>query len=115
MKVYIAGPITGMPEYNWEAFHWAEGKFPDSVNPLTWYLSPNAKFYKTVAVDEINAEYGITKSHGDYLREALSLLLTCSAIYLLPGWSKSAGASLEYRVAVACGMAVFYAPGAEEQ
>ncbi len=40
------------------------------------------------------------------LREDVRLLLDCQGIILLPGWSKSKGAQLEYYVAMKLGMGV---------
>jgi hypothetical protein len=37
-------------------------------------------------------------------------MLKCDAVLLLPGWGSSAGATLERRVAVACGMPVEAVP-----
>lgn len=97
-RIYIAGPMTGIPEHNFPAFFAAEKTLRESgwvtMNP---------------------AGHGIVEGAdwGDYLRHDLAKLVTCSTIYLLPGWSKSLGVQLELHVARALGMTVLMAEGAE--
>ena len=84
MKLYIAGPMTGLPEYNFPAFHAAaanlRGKGHDVVNPA-----------ELPAPEE--------PTWGNYLRGALRAMLTCEAVVFLPGWMQSNGARLERIVA----------------
>lgn len=97
-RIYIAGPMTGIPEHNFPAFFAAEKTLRESgwvtMNP---------------------AGHGIVEGAdwGDYLRHDLAKLVSCSTIYLLPGWSKSRGVQLELHVAQALGMTVLLAEGAE--
>ncbi len=83
MIVYIAGPMTGYPEYNYPAFHAAEAALTaaghEVKNPA--HSSPTDPTYQ------------------NYLRAALRLLLDCDAIAVLPGWEFSTGANLEVAVA----------------
>lgn len=92
MKLYIAGPMTGLPEYNFPAFHAAaanlRGKGHEVVNPA-----------ELPAPDDPTWE--------NYLRGALRAMLTCEAVVLLPGWVKSNGARLERMVADRLRMPVY--------
>jgi hypothetical protein len=85
MKLYIAGPMTGIPEFNFPAFH------------------ATAKAWRDAGWDVINpAEMDGGYSGGewlDYLARDLPVLMRCQAICLLPGWEHSRGARLEMMVA----------------
>ena len=97
-RVYIAGPMTGIAEFNFPAFNaaaaelTAQGLTP--VNPADHGLVEGAQW-------------------DDYLRYDIAQLATCEAIYFLPGWTASKGARLEHHLAMALGMTVRLAPGAE--
>lgn len=87
MKVYISGPMTGYPEFNYPAFATAEAKLVaaghDPLNP---------------------ARHPKCETWADYLRLDLADVLVADAIALLPGWEASRGARLEVHVAHALGM-----------
>ncbi len=97
-RVYVAGPMTGLPEFNFPAF-----------NAVAEQLSARGMHV------ENPAQHGHVDgaSWADYLRYDLSRLVTCSVIHLLPGWSQSRGATLELYVAFTLGLAIQYADGAE--
>ncbi|TLP71687.1 DUF4406 domain-containing protein [Pseudomonas nitroreducens] len=90
-RIYLAGPMTGLPEFNYPAFH-AEA---ERLRELGYHV-------------ENPAEHGVIDGceWADYLRLDLQKLITCEAIALLPGWDKSKGARLEYHVATELGMQV---------
>lgn len=96
--IYIAGPMTGLPGWNFPAFNAAES-----------YLS-NLGF-----VPHNPAGHGIVAgaTRSDYLRYDLRELAQCEGIYLLPGWTGSDGARFEVSVAQMLDMKIFYAPGSE--
>lgn len=96
-RVYVAGPMTGLPEYNFPAFHAKAAE----LRAKGWHVENPAE----------NTEPPC-KSWGGYMRNALRQMLTCDAIYLLPGWSESRGASIEKRLAQDLGLAIIYGPGA---
>ena len=83
-RIYISGPMSGMPEHNFPAFNAEAARLRalgyDVVNPAE--LNPDPE-----------------KTWHDCLRTDLMELLTCDAIALLAGWQKSAGAHLEIHVA----------------
>lgn len=88
-RVYIAGPMTGIPELNFPAFHRAASSLRESgytvINPAEINPDPNAKWEAC-------------------MREDIAQLVTCDAIALLPGWQKSRGASLEQHIAKQLGL-----------
>lgn len=94
MRIYIAGPMTGLPNLNFEAFHdaaralRAEGH--DVVNPAEINADPSAGWLSCMRAD---------------IRE----LVTCDAIYLLQGWENSRGARLEARIAEGLGFQTIFA------
>jgi len=94
MRIYIAGPMTGKPGYNYPAFFEAEQQLRalgvDPVNPATLHG---------------DAPIG-SLSHSAYMRTDLRALLDCDAIYMLRGWHASKGARCEYQVAHCIGLRV---------
>ena len=89
--IYISGPMTGLPDLNFPAFHAAAAKLRDLgllvVNPA-----------------EFGEGAGLRWS--DYMRKDIRALMDCGALYMLPGWSESRGARLEHHIGVELGMAV---------
>lgn len=84
MKLYLAGPMTGLPEFNFPAFHRAAAALRDAghdvINPAEINVDPKATWQQC-------------------LRACLAQLVTCEGIALLPGWEHSRGARLEAHVA----------------
>jgi len=95
MIVYISGPMTGIPNFNYPAFGAAEARLRaagfEVRNPVD-----SEKFNDT----------GAPQSWDWYMRHALRMVLESDAVGTLPGWSKSRGATLEINVAEALGMPV---------
>ena len=92
--IYISGPMTGLPEFNFPAFHAAAKRLRADGNEVR---NPA----------EVGEEPGL--QWEDYMRKDLRLLCDCDAIYLLPGWEKSKGAHLELHIAHRLGMEVLFA------
>ncbi|WP_427184821.1 DUF4406 domain-containing protein [Bordetella bronchialis] len=89
MKVYLAGPMTGLPALNHPAFHDAAGRL-------------RARGIEVVNPAEIVKDHGL--AWADCMRRDIPELVTCEAIVLLPGWEASRGARLEYTIASGLGM-----------
>jgi hypothetical protein len=88
-RVYIAGPMTGLPDFNYPAFNEA------------------AEQLKAAGFEPLNpAAHGLpTNLHRSvYLKAGLRLMLDADKVALLPGYQNSPGAQLELHVAVAVGI-----------
>lgn len=96
MKLYLAGPMTGLPELNFPLFHAEAARIRglgyDVVNPAEINADPSAGWAKC-------------------LRDDIRELVTCDGVALLPDWTLSRGASLERHIAESLGMLVFDAAG----
>lgn len=91
-RIYISGPMTGLPGLNFGAFH------------LTAHQL-RALGYEVVNPAEKQSE-SEDLSWEEYLKQDLQQMLTCDTIALLPGWQDSKGAHLELHVAHRVGMTV---------
>ncbi|WP_129991868.1 DUF4406 domain-containing protein [Rahnella sp. CFA14(1/10)] len=89
MKVYIAGPMTGLPHFNRPAFQQA---------------AINLSFEKHLPLNPAILPDGLTEA--DYMAIALTMLQRAEAIYLLSGWQFSAGARAEHALALKLGLEV---------
>ncbi len=94
MKVYISGPISGLPlETVYNNFTNAEIRLQEQgyevVNPLNNGLPRESTW-------------------NEHMRADLKLLLDCDAIYMLNGWEYSKGASLEYDLAIDLGFKLIH-------
>lgn len=91
MNIYIAGPMTGIPQFNFPAFHAAAAALRsagwDVVNPAEVCPDP-------------------TMAWLDCMRRDIAALMGCDSIALLPGWMDSKGARLERHIAVQLGLQV---------
>lgn len=90
-RIYVAGPMTGLPEFNYPAFRTATEELL-------------ARGY-----DVEDPSRNENPTPGDYhgwLRAGLAQLIRCDAVALLPGWEESGGARLEVNVAATLGMRV---------
>lgn len=91
MRIYIAGPMTGIPEFNYPAFHTAKA---DLLAAGFEVRSP------------ADHALGAHLVWADYMRKDIPWLLECDAVAVLPGWEGSRGASLEIHIARALEMPV---------
>lgn len=82
-RLYIAGPMTGYPEFNYPAFREA------------------AKLLKEVGFETVNpADFCENGAHyTDFIREDLRVLLGCHGVAVLDFWWESTGARNEVAVA----------------
>lgn len=98
-RVYLAGPMRGKPDLNVPAFDEAQ----------EWLLSLGAAFVFNPARawghnDREASWYMLHDLHRLTESDGGSPLF--DAVVFLPGWTNSEGATLEYQVARACGVAI---------
>lgn len=125
-RVYVAGPIARKPNGNRAAFALfadaARGRGWIAVNPHEVDHSHDgectgAEVPRVVTHAMISEEFqGSSEAlqaaademhkYGCYMRADLKAMLQCDAAIFLPGWARSAGASVERQVAQICGMTI---------
>jgi hypothetical protein len=100
MRLYIAGPMSGIPEFNFPAFHEAAAELRQMGMEV---ISP-------AEVDEatgFNPATDTAESHLVYMKRDLQLVMDADAVALLPGWRGSKGARCEATVAATCGLPLY--------
>lgn len=90
-KIYISGPMTGLQELNFPAFHEAAAEL-------------RAAGCQVINPAEHDEQLG--KQWHEYLRNDIRLLMDCTHVVLLPGWENSKGARLEVHIARELGMTI---------
>lgn len=98
-KLYLAGPMTGLPNFGYPAFVHATRRLRGQGLTV---LSPHERF-----MDETE-EQKASRNYGFYLAHGLGLLKACEGIVLLRGWTGSRGARIELGLALDDGYSVYY-------
>lgn len=93
MKTYLSGPMSGIEDNNFPAFH-------------KWAALLRTQGHDVISPAEIQ-EAGTWEL---CLRTDMREMLECEAIALMPGWENSKGANLELHVAHRVGMKVIHLP-----
>ncbi|MEV8029244.1 dATP/dGTP diphosphohydrolase domain-containing protein [Cellulosimicrobium funkei] len=107
MRVYVAGPMRGLPEFNFPAFDKAALDLTvqghDVVNPAEHDREGGFDPAGMTGNEDLAAQ-------GFDLRAALAWdleqITRCDAVFLLDGWQQSSGARAEYALAQALGLQV---------
>ncbi|MCW2132909.1 DUF4406 domain-containing protein [Arthrobacter sp. VKM Ac-2550] len=105
MKIYLAGPMTGLPNYNFPAFDAAAAHLRELGHEV---FSP-AENDRDNGYNPEGSNGHDAAEHGFDLRAALKddLSWICDhaeAVALLPGWTRSKGANAEVALANALGI-----------
>lgn len=109
MKLYIAGPMAGHYNFNYDSFNWvarrlrADGN--EVINPaeLDEYQDDSTL---PGEADKENWNVG-GKRRAAYLRRDFRHLIECDGLVLLPGWQNSTGANAELWVARTLALLVY--------
>lgn len=93
LNIFISGPMSGLPNYNFAAFNEAAAMLADEgynvYNPADFGIVEGAEW-------------------GDYIRATVAMLMQCESIYMLKDWNKSSGAKLELQLAQTLKMRVIF-------
>lgn len=114
-RVYIAGKITGDPNYrekfNAAAYEVETQQFSSIITPLQYVARQN----RVMQLEPVNpAKFTLAgKSLEEYrwivaMLICLARLLTCSFIYMLKDWQDSKGATIEHNTARFLGKRIVY-------
>jgi hypothetical protein len=79
--LYIAGPMSHYPEFNYPAFCQARAELQELG-------------YQTLCPTDNTAD-----SWDNYMRASIAQVIAAEGIAVLPGWELSAGACLEVKIA----------------
>jgi nucleoside 2-deoxyribosyltransferase len=100
-KIYISGPMTGLPELNFPAFIQAAARLRAMGFEV---VNPAEKQEELVVFSESSEE----EIWQYFLKKDLKAMLDCDEIYMLEGWENSKGAHLEMHVAHRVGIKVLF-------
>ena len=93
MRIFVSGPMTGLPDYNMPAIEKAAAHLDQAgyivVNPGIRGVIPSY-------------------THADYMRNYIRVLLDCDGVAVLDGWTKSRGAVLDVQIAEGIGIKVMH-------
>lgn len=90
-RIYLSGPMTGLPEFNYPAFNAA------------------AAHLRALGVHVENPAENTKPPCGSwlgYMRLAVAQLATCDHVVVLDGWEQSSGARVEVELARGMGLPV---------
>ena len=109
-SLYIAGPMTGIAEYNWPRFNEVDDALQavgiETVNPAkmdeAYHVEdsiPAADFATGQSVGAVNL--------ASFLKRDFHYLTTCEGIVFIEGWQDSIGANCELIVGQMAGMSTW--------
>lgn len=95
MRIYVSGPMTGLPEKNYPAFKIATANLRADGHEV-YCPSEYKNDDRTFNLREAFTEYS-------------AFICTADAVYMLRGWERSLGARAEHALATALGLDIQYA------
>ncbi len=108
LRLYIAGPMTGVKDLNFPAFHARAAELRAAGYVVINPAEINGGADELVACAEMTPEE--LQAHWQKcMRKDITELCTCDGIAMLDGWTRSKGATLEHHVARALGLMVIEA------
>ncbi|WEA31661.1 MULTISPECIES: DUF4406 domain-containing protein [Aeromonas] len=88
-KIYIAGPISGLPNFNRDAF--------------------NAEAHRLLGLGHVALNPAILPDgleQHQYMAICIEMVKMADQLVMLPGWERSAGARAEHALAIKLGKAI---------
>jgi hypothetical protein len=97
LKIYISGPITGIEGYM--------KRFDETERLLT------SKGFTVINPAKVNAQLPGNTTHEEYMKTSIAMLDMCDTIYMMKGWEKSKGCSIEFEYAYEHGITITFEGG----
>lgn len=112
-RIYIAGPMQGIKDFNFPAFHEAAKTWRDNGWEVFSPAERDIKLHGAAVGNAPTGNLNEIKDTGFNLRQALAddltwIALNADAICMLKGWENSKGAQAEWALARALGLQIFY-------
>lgn len=111
-KVYVAGPMTGIPQFNIPAFERMTQRLRDADYEVVSPVERDSPAVQEAARASVDGKLVNDQIAGETWGQILARDVTIVAdevqgIVVLPGWNKSKGARLEVFVALLCKKPVY--------
>lgn len=119
LKIYIAGPMTGIKNFNFPAFFAAQYMLERHGHTVFNPAERDRRRHGGTDIslgNDTGDQAQAVRDHGFSLREALRddthyICMEANAIAMLPGWKASKGACAEHELAYALGHQLIYLGG----
>ena len=113
MKIYLAGPMRGIANFNFPAFDYAAERLRQRGFTVFSPAERDRKAYGASIEDNPTGDEGKVANPACTINDCMSadcewICRHADAIALLPGWEKSSGANAELALAKALGLTVIH-------
>lgn len=109
MKAYLAGPMRGLPAFNFPLFHEAARNLRafghEIISPAEMDEEAGYDFSDATGFENLAEVYGFDIVQR--LLHDIEAIAKCEGVICLPGWSRSSGARAEVAYAQAVGKKTF--------
>lgn len=100
MKIYIAGPMTGLPKLNFPAFDAMRDRLISMGHTVVSPADISREMDYAAGVETGGLDW------DKYMERDLAALATCDCVVVLEGWHRSRGAGMEVEIARTLGVLV---------
>ena len=112
--VYIAGPMTGLPRFNYPAFAEAEELIAEcgvSVFNPTKLTNTAGEYNEIMESEDGSYDFASGKTWSDFIIPSVKVIIDrAGSLVFLKGWQASRGARLEAVAALLCGKPCYTYP-----
>lgn len=103
MRIYLAGPMRGMEDHNFPAFHFAAAKLREQGYEV---FSPAEKGEEVGFIKDPALQHDLSFRRLVFHLDLSWICQHADCVALLPGWERSKGAVAERAAAEAVGLTV---------
>jgi hypothetical protein len=109
MKIYLAGPMRGYPQFNFPAFFAAAKRLRAEGHEVFNPAEHDIKNYGSLKNVEKEYKKNPAQVMRDVIRKDLLWIIhKAEMLYVLPGWQKSKGVAAEIALAKFLGLRIKY-------